>query len=99
MINTSQREASSVLSEIMELSPDIRIGQLMAHLGFMGEMHVDKGLGTIEDDEFIAILYRHRAELRARLEGNPFPALTDADNGFSVSGSPLHGPNVTSTSS
>jgi hypothetical protein len=89
MITTLQREALSVLSEIMELAPDIRIGQLMAHLGFMGEMHVEKGLGTIEDDEFIAILHRHRAELRARLEGSPFPPLTDADNGFSVSGSPL----------
>lgn len=89
MITTSQREALSVLSEIMELAPDIRIGQLMAHLGFMGEMHIDKGLGTIEDDELIAILYRHRAELRARLAGTPFPELTDADNGFSVSGSPI----------
>ena len=99
MITTSQHQALSVLSEIMELSPDIRVGQLLAHLGLMGEMHIDKGLGTIEDDEFIAILNRHRAELRARFDGNPFPPLTDAENGFSVSGSPLHGPNVASISS
>lgn len=99
MITTSQHQALSVLSEIMELSPDIRVGQLLAHLGLMGEMHIDKGLGTIEDDEFIAILNRHRAELRARLEGNPFPPMTDAANGFSVSGSPLPGPNVASISS
>ncbi|MFN0018528.1 MAG: hypothetical protein ACKVP0_09730 [Pirellulaceae bacterium] len=89
MITTSKREALNILSELMELAPDIRIGQLMAHLGFMGEMHVDKGLGIIEDDEFIAILLRHRAELRARLEGSPFPPLTEASTGYSVSGSPL----------
>jgi len=87
-----------MLSEIMELAPDIRVGQLMAHLGFMGEMHVDKGLGTIEDDELIAILHRHRAELRARLEGSPFPPLADADNGFSISGSPLPGPSAATSS-
>ena len=31
------------------LSPDIRIGQLMAHIGFLGEAHVGKGLGYIDD--------------------------------------------------
>jgi hypothetical protein len=66
-----QREALAVLGEVRALSPDVRLGQLMAHLGFLGEAHVGKGLGYIEDDELIAILYRHRAELTARLEGTP----------------------------
>lgn len=66
-----QREALAVLAEVWALSPDVRLGQLMAHLGFLGEVHVGKGLGYIEDDELIAILYRHRAELTARLEGTP----------------------------
>jgi hypothetical protein len=64
-----QREALAVLAEVWGLSPVVRLGQLMANLGFLGEAHVGKGLGYIEDDELIAILYRHRAELRARLEG------------------------------
>ena len=66
-----QCEALAVLAEVWSLSPDVRLGQLMAHLGFLGEVHVGRGLGYIEDDELIAILYRHRTELRARLEGTP----------------------------
>jgi hypothetical protein len=69
MIPTIQREALAVLAEIWSLSPDVRLGQLFAHLGLLGEAHVGKGLGYIDDDELIAVLYRHRAELLARLEG------------------------------
>jgi hypothetical protein len=68
-VSEMQREALAVLAEVWSLSPDVRLGQLMAHLGFLGDSHVGKGLGYIEDDELIAVLYRHRAELRARLQG------------------------------
>jgi len=61
-----QREALTVLAEVWALSPDIRLGQLMAHLGFLGEVHIGRGLGDIDDDELIAIIYRHKAELTAR---------------------------------
>ena len=70
-----QREALAVLSEVWALTPDVRLGQLMAHLGFLGEAHIGKGLGDIEDDELLAILDRHRTELRTRLEGTPDQAL------------------------
>jgi hypothetical protein len=69
-----QREALKVLAEVWALAPEVRLGQLMAHLGFLGEVHVGKGLGYIEDDELIAVLYRHRAELKSRLEGTPTQA-------------------------
>ncbi len=82
-----QREALAVLTEVWSLSPDVRLGQLMAHLGDLGEAHVGKSLGYIEDDELIAILYRHRAELRARLEGTPNQALEATGVATSVSGS------------
>jgi hypothetical protein len=87
-----QREALAVLTEVLSLSPDVRLGQLMAHLGFLGEAHVGKGLGYIEDDELIAILYRHRAELRARLEGMPNESVPPTGVGTSVSGSALSAP-------
>jgi hypothetical protein len=83
-----QRAALAMLTEVWALSPDVRLGQLMAHLGFLGEAHVGKGLGYIEDDELIAVLYRHRAELRARLEGTPTQALQPTGADTSVSGSP-----------
>ena len=82
-----QREALAVLAEVWALSPDVRLGQLMAHLGFLGEAHVGKTLGHVEDDELIAILYRHRAELRARLEGTPSQAPERPGAATSVSGS------------
>jgi hypothetical protein len=79
-----QREALAVLAEVWALSPDVRLGQLMAHLGFLGEAHLDRGLGDIEDDELIAVLYRHRAELLARLQAEPQPS----GGATSISGSP-----------
>ncbi len=82
-----QLEALAVLAEVWELSPDVRLGQLMAHLGFLGEAHLGKGLGYIEDDELIAILYRHRAELKARLEDTPDEILPPTGVATSVSGS------------
>lgn len=84
-----QREALAVLAEVWSLSPDVRLGQLMAHLGFLGEAHLGKGLGYLEDDELMAVLYRHRGELRARLEGAPDPPLPPTGGTTSVSGSPM----------
>jgi hypothetical protein len=63
----NQNAALNVLAEIWEMSPDVRLGQLMAHLGFLGESHLGRGLGDIDDDEMLSMLYRHRDELRARL--------------------------------
>ena len=81
-----QREALAMLAEVWTLSPDVRLGQLMAHLGFLGEAHLGKGLGYIEDDELVAVLYRHRAELNARLQGMPNEALPPTGAETSVSG-------------
>ncbi|HYT89518.1 MAG TPA: hypothetical protein VEL76_12500 [Gemmataceae bacterium] len=83
-----QREALAVLAEVWSLSPEVRLGQLLAHLGFLGEVHLGKGLGYIEDDELIAVLYRHRVELRARLQGTAREALQPTGAATSVSGSP-----------
>jgi len=81
-----QREALTALGEVWSLSPDVRLGQLMAHLGFLGEAHLDKGLGDIDDDELLAVLYRHRKELTDRQHGasNQTPQTA----GASISGSP-----------
>ena len=82
-----QREALAVLAEVWSLSPDVRLGQLMAHLGFMGDVHTGHGLGYIEDDELIAILYRHRQELIARSQGISNQSLQPTGAATSVSGS------------
>ncbi|MGI6418893.1 MAG: hypothetical protein ACOX1P_24860 [Thermoguttaceae bacterium] len=87
MTSDMQRETLAVLAEVWALSPDVRLGQLFAHLGFLGEAHVGKGLGYIEDDELIAVLYRHRAELLARSQGAPNQPPRPTGAAVSVSGS------------
>ena len=82
-----QREALAVLAQVWALAPDVRLGQLFAHLGFLGECHVGHGLEYIEDDEMIAVLYRHRAELLARTQGMPNQPLQPTGAATSVSGS------------
>jgi hypothetical protein len=73
MSSHNQREALGALAEVWELAPDVRLGQLMAHLGFLGEVHFGRGLGTIDDDELLAVIRRHRQELLARqtIESTP----------------------------
>jgi hypothetical protein len=73
MTPETQQEALAVLAEVWALSPDVRLGQLFAHLGFLGEAHLGRGLGYIEDDELIAVLCRHREELLARLQTSENP--------------------------
>ena len=67
MIPPTQREALSVLAEVVDLSPDIRLGQLFAHLGFLGEDQTGRSLGNIDDEQLLAVLCHHRGELAARL--------------------------------
>lgn len=82
----NQRSAIALLAEIWSLSPDVRLGQLFAHLGFLGEAHLGRSLGYIDDDELMAVMLRHRAELLARLEGLDQPP--PIGPAVSISGSP-----------
>lgn len=68
MIPAIQREALAVLAELCDLSSeDIRLGQLLALIGFLGEDQKERNLWTIEDDEFLEILNLHKSQLLARL--------------------------------
>ena len=71
MIPATQREALAVLAELCELSPDVRLGQLFAHLGFLGQDQTGRSLWDIEDEQLLAVLHHHRAELVARQKGTP----------------------------
>ena len=82
-----QQEALAVLSEIWSLSPDARMGQIFDFLGFLGDIQLGRGLGYIEDDELLAVMYRHRAELLARIQGISNPQLPPTSAAVSVSGS------------
>jgi len=71
LIPSTQREALSVLEEVVDLSPDIRLGQLFAHLGFLGEDQTGRSLSNIDDEQLLTVLYHHRGELTSRLSNAP----------------------------
>jgi hypothetical protein len=54
------------LSLLCEKSPDVRFGQLMAHLGFLSEDMTEHGLWDVEDEELLRVIERHAAELSER---------------------------------
>jgi hypothetical protein len=85
MIPPTQREALSVLAEVVAMSPDLRLGQLFAHLGFLGEDQTGRSLGNIDDEELLAVLYHHRGELAARLTNAPSQPLQATGAAASVS--------------
>ena len=73
MISATQREVLSILTEVCALSPDIRLGQLFAHLGFLGEDQTGRSLSDIDDEQLLSVLYHHRAELTARQSDAAMP--------------------------
>lgn len=70
-----RQEALAVLAELAALAPEVRLGQLMAHLGFLGEDQLERSLWDIEDEELLLVLHRHRSELMARQQPAPNQAL------------------------
>lgn len=68
MIPPTNAEALEILLELCELSPDVRLGQLLAHIGFLGEDQTGRNLWDIDDEQLLAVLHHHRAELVARGE-------------------------------
>ena len=85
MIPATQREALAVLAEVCELSPDVRLGQLLAHLGFLGEDQTGRSLWDIDDEQLLAVLYHHRAELVARQPDAPNPLVQPTGAPIAVS--------------
>jgi hypothetical protein len=81
MSANGRQEALAVLTELAALAPEVRLGQLMAQLGFLSEDQVERSLWDIEDQELLLVLHRHRAELLARQQAAPTRALQQTSEG------------------
>jgi hypothetical protein len=68
MMQPLHREILQKLSEICELSPDVRFGQMVDFMGFLGQDAIDQPLVQIEDEDFLKVLERHLVDLRNRQE-------------------------------
>lgn len=66
MITQTQQEILRKLNGLCELSPGVRVGQLLAHLGFLAEDMFDRTLWDIDDDQLVQVMQRHEAELPGR---------------------------------
>jgi hypothetical protein len=54
------------LDEVRRLCPELRIGQLMATLGLLGEDATGKSLWDLEDEELAAALEKFAEDLARR---------------------------------
>lgn len=63
MTRDARREALAALAELCDMAPEIRLGQLMAHLGFLSADDGGHDLGDIEDSDLLKVIDRHRGEL------------------------------------
>lgn len=66
MISPVQQDLLRRLAELCELSPDVRFGQLLAHLGLMVEDRSAQSFWEIEDEDLLGVMDHHRDELSQR---------------------------------
>jgi hypothetical protein len=82
MMTQTRREILAVLSEILELDPDVRVGQLMIGMGVIGEVNTGRTLYQLGDEELLDSLCEHRNNLRKRkmdVAPTPLPGLETED--------------------
>ena len=66
MIPRIQQQILGKLAGLCELSSEVRLGQLLAHLGFLAQDMFDRSLWDVDDEQLLQVIERHRAELSAR---------------------------------
>jgi hypothetical protein len=66
MISSERHEALRLFSEIAELVPEVRLGQLMANLSYMARGLTNESIWDMEDDELLTVAQKHLEEWRAR---------------------------------
>ncbi len=67
-MKTSQSEAVQMLPELLELSEGVRLGQLFAMIGFLGEDEFGMNLWDIEDEDLLSAFKKLRRDLLNRIE-------------------------------
>ena len=63
MKTDTQRDVLAVLSDVLDLWPNMRVGQLIALVGDFGQMEFQYHLADLEDEQLLTVLERQRADL------------------------------------
>jgi hypothetical protein len=66
MIRDQRRQLLELLSELSEVAPDVRFGQLIANLSYLGRGLSAEAIWDIEDAELVRAAREHLEELRTR---------------------------------
>src|SRR5205823_2320891 len=68
MIHPVRQDILRQLERISELAPDVRFGQLIANLAFLAAGPWDQTLWDLEDEQLLAAIRQHLADLSGRQE-------------------------------
>lgn len=66
MITPIQQTIIERLSMLCTVSPDIRMGQMLANLGFLSEDFANQSLWDIDDEQFLKVIEIHLAQMSKR---------------------------------
>jgi hypothetical protein len=66
MTDSLRTELLHTLSEVAELSPDVRIGQMLANVGFLVEARAGGSIWDIEGSDLLRVVQEHKDELERR---------------------------------
>ncbi len=66
MINDERRELLRILAELSEEAPDVRFGQLIANLSYLGRGLSAESIWDVEDEELLRAAREHLEQWRAR---------------------------------
>jgi hypothetical protein len=68
MIDPVRQDVLSVLAELSEVAPEVRLGQLIVNLSYLARGLSHESIWNIEDDELLEAARQHLKEWRARRE-------------------------------
>lgn len=66
MIEPVRQEILHQLTRVSELAPEMRLGQLIANMAFLAVGPWDQTLWDLEDEQLLAALQQHVADLSRR---------------------------------
>jgi hypothetical protein len=64
MMNPTRQEVLKALTELSELAPDVRFGQLIANLSYLARGLSTESIWEMEDDELLAATRKHMEQWR-----------------------------------
>jgi hypothetical protein len=68
MIEPVRQEVLSVLAELSEVAPEVRLGQLIVNLSYLARGLSNESIWDMEDDELLKVAREHLKEWRSLRE-------------------------------